>query len=632
MSLLTKNIKQVFTKSIDSFKRFPLAMASSVFATAIMLYFMQFHIKDFSGANLVLLKLVLVFSLGFFIFTALKLLRYSFDSKVYKIIFGLAVASLISYYFFLPDINRWHSANLQKHFFLIITSFLAILWTPFLTHSTSNKEYWEYAKRIIFASFITAVFTIILILGVNIAIFSIDALFDFRISGEHIGMINLFIVGTFSSSYFLSQIPKNPLSSLELKNSKIEKFFTKYILTPLSIVYFAILYTYTVKVLISMDWPRGILAWLIVAFSFVAILTYLFWTPFVSKEKSRWQKVVWLGILLQTGMLFSAIIMRIEAYSWTINRYMVFIFGVWLAGVSIYFLLFKNAKIKWLFISLSTILLFSQIGPQSAYNISKQAQTKRLQKAVKTYKNLKSTKQEVPLKLKYNISSITEYLYNHFGLKSLKNIYPNIVAEFKSLKEKEKKIRKELEKKDLEFEWEVLNKRLDELYGGRPQRFPNFATNELGFRFVYQWDYKNQELKEKEPTFYQYAIIKSKKQILAEDIQEFNYLVRLDYISDSPKKIYIKNLDTYIFVKDGVLKIKRKDEEVVFELFELVKNLSKKYDTIKEDLKPSELTLQKNTKSLKVRVEFDNIRVFISKKRKNIFLNAILLFEVKHDK
>ncbi len=626
-------IKEIFTKSLKSFQRFPLAMTSSLLATAIILYFIQFHIKDFTGINLILVKLVLVFSLGFFVFTALKLLRYSFDSKIYKILFGIVVTGLVSYYFFLPDINRWHSVNLQKHFFLLVASFVAILWTPFLKSNLSDEDYWDYAKKIIFAFFIAGFFTFVLIAGVNVALFSIEALFDFRITGEHIGMINIFIIGVFSTSYFLSQIPKEPLSSNNLeKTSTIERFFTRYILTPLSIVYFIILYVYTAKVLISMDWPKGILAWLIVAFSLVAILTYLFWTPFLSKEKSRWRKIVWLGILLQTGMLFTAIIMRINAYSWTINRYMVFVLGIWLAGVSIYFLFFKKAKIKWLFISLTIILAISQIGALSAYSISKHAQTKRLLNAVKTYKNLKATKQPVSLKLKYNISSITEYLYNHFGLKSLKNIYPNIVAEFKSLKEKEKKIRKELEKKDLEFEWEVLNKRLDELYGGRPQRFPNFATNELGFRFVYQWDYKNQELKEKEPTFYQYAIIKSKKQILAEDIQEFNYLVRLDYISDSPKEIYIKNLDTYIFVKDGLLKIKRKDEEVVFKLFELVKNLSKKYDTIKEDLKPSELTLQKNTKSLKVRVEFDNIRVFISKKRKNIFLNAILLFEVKHDK
>ncbi len=113
-------INQIFKKSLDSFKRFPLAMAFSLTATFIMLYFMQFHIKDFVGINLVLVKLIFVSTLGFFIFTALKLLKQSIDNKTYNIIFSIAVVGLISYYFSLPDFTMLHTANIQKHFFLIL--------------------------------------------------------------------------------------------------------------------------------------------------------------------------------------------------------------------------------------------------------------------------------------------------------------------------------------------------------------------------------------------------------------------------------------------------------------------------------------------------------------------------------
>ena len=56
--------------------------------------------------------------------------------------------------------------------------------------------------------------------------------------------------------------------------------------------------------------------------------------------------------------------------AWTENRYMVLLLGIWLAGISLYFLLFKDAKIKWIFISLSVFIAVSQVGPLSAYAVA----------------------------------------------------------------------------------------------------------------------------------------------------------------------------------------------------------------------------------------------------------------------
>ncbi len=90
--------------------------------------------------------------------------------------------------------------------------------------------------------------------------------------------------------------------------------FTKYILSPLTIVYFLIIFTYSLKILISGEWPNGILAKISLIFSFVAILTYLFWTPLIKGRDWRFKSIIWGAILFQSIMLALAIYIRVSEY------------------------------------------------------------------------------------------------------------------------------------------------------------------------------------------------------------------------------------------------------------------------------------------------------------------------------
>ncbi len=624
MNILS-HIKHIAVKSFTSFYRFPYAMTAATITTVIALYFLRFHTKEPVGIDLILAKLSIVSSLGFFLFTALRLLKKGVDTTTYRVILLSILVSLAAYFLSLPEISKMHLTNLEKHLFLTLLSFFSILWVPFLNKALDNKKYWAYAKRVIFAFFISGFFTFVLLTGINVAIFSIQVLFDYKISGEYIEMVNASIIGIFSTSYFLSQIPQEPSFSKDsTEDSLIEKFFTKYILTSLSVVYFLILYLYTTKVLISMEWPKGILSWLIVAFSFVAILTYLFWTPYTSKEGSRWRKLMWLGILLQSGMLFMAITMRINQYSWTENRYMVFIFGVWLVGISLYFLFYKKAKIKWIFISLSIILFISQIGGFSSYEVSKKAQTKRLATALKTYMR---NKKKASYELKYNISSITAYLYNHYGIESLESIYPKITAEFKTLQEKEKKLRKEF--KDNK-ERDALYKKLEALYGNRPQIFPNFATHELGFRFIYSWEYRNRDKLQGKPHILEYFTRNIQEK--AESLGEYNFMINFINLESSSerKPIYIKNIGVTISLKQGILTIKRENDAIDIDIIAFAKKIAQKHHAIAFDLDPRELTLEKTNGSLKTKIQFMNLRIHFNKNKPHVMFLASLFFHIRH--
>ena len=641
------NISQLISKGMETFKRFPFAVLSSLLATGIAMYFIEVEPHELKGVNLVLMKLAATAMLGVFVFTAFRLLEQNFSKKGQIFALLISVIGLIGYYFSLPDEMQGFDAMIYifKHIFLIVLFFVATLWTPFIKSNLSNVDYWEYAKEVLFSLVMTVLFSIVVIIGVNVALYAVEELFDFSIKGKYYFMIDVFIVGVFSVAYFLSQVPEKPLTSKAvLPPPKVEKFFTQYILTPLTGLYFVILYSYTAKVLVTTDWPKGILAWLIVAFSIVAVLTYLFWTHFPTHANSKWRRWIWLAILLQTFMLFAAIGMRIAEYSWTENRYMVLVLGVWLAGISFYFLLFKEAKIKWIFVSLSLLIGISQLGPFSAYNVSKKAQTARLLVALDTYRQEKSEGNAIPIKERYEISDITQYLYTRYGTKALVPIFPKITAEFKRLDAQVKKAEKVLfEKRERE---NVLHKvpvamskdeyeKIDKIFQDKPRYFPHFVTHALGFKFVNFWEYQNYGKTKVENINFSVDTSQSRG-MRAQEIKGYDYM--LQYYGNSTQNMNIhrqrnlwrlSNIDANIALEKRILKIQSSVEVLAFDIGSFIDALVKTHKTSHKALTQEELTLVKENGTLKVKIEFQHLNQNTYDGKKNLNFNAVILFKMK---
>jgi hypothetical protein len=396
-----------------------------------------------------------------------------------------------------------------------------------------------------------------------------------------------------------------------------------------------------------MDWPKGILAWLIVAFSIVAVLTYLFWTHFSTHANSKWRRWIWLAILLQTFMLFVAIGMRIADYSWTENRYMVVVLGVWLAGVSLYFLLFKEAKIKWIFVSLSLLIGISQVGPLSAYNVSKKAQTARLLMALDTYRQEKSVGNAIPIKQRYEISDITQYLYDRYGTEALVPTFPKIMTEFKRLDAQVKKAQKELSKKR-ERE-KALHKvsiamskneyeKIDKIFQDKPRYFPHFVTHVLGFKFVNFWEYQNYGKTKVENI--NFSVDRSQARgMRAQNIKGYDYM--LQYYGNSTQNMNIhrqgnlwrlSNIDANIALEKRILKIQSSVEVLAFDIGSFIDKLVKTNKTGNKALPKEELTLVKENGTLKVKIEFQHLNQNNYDGKKNLNFNALILFKMKGKK
>ena len=612
---------EIVTRSMETLLRFPLAMLASFVVTVVSIYLVEMDYTSDIPMALTLSKVALSGSLALLVFTAVRLLGEGLSRLWHLLWTLLALLGVLGYYMILPDSSAGFGADMIpfRHLFLSLLFIMGILWAPFSRSSLSDADYWEYCKKIIFLLMITTLFAIMMILGINGALYVIGELFDFDIDGNRYFQIDIFIVGVFAVGYLLSQIPLHPLESKRsTAPSKIEKFFTKWMLTPLSGLYFVILYAYTAKVLMTLNWPKGILAWLIVAFSMVAILTYLFWTHYTTENHSRWRRWIWLAVLLQTVMLFVAIGMRIAEYSWTESRYMVFVLGVWLAGLSIYFLLFRNPHIKWIFISLSALIAITQFGPQSAYSLSRESQMDRLE-GMLTELERYTDREKAPIALRYEVTDSIRYLYRRYKNNTLAVIFPKIHKEFESIEEKKrahKETMRELNEQNLTIPKEV--KKRDIELGKLTSYLPTFISRKLGFEPVARWEYLNPNYNN--TTFSRFdGGIRTKGADINEliDIKGYDYMARFSmdgymYVDGvrlpRAERVAFTTLDMYmLYDKEHILTITEEENGISIDIGQFLNTLIEKHGKKSKQLNRADLTLMAENNHTRVKLELDSI-------------------------
>jgi len=416
-----KTVDKLAQKIITTLKRFPISSFCAFIFTIIIVSLIELEPYTKNNEIIIATKVALVASLGIFLFPALKL----FWSNSFVNIIGIGI--LIGYYYILPYDITDNENIFFRHTILIISTFLMYLWGAFINVKISNKNIWEWTQNFILIITSTILFSFILYIGISLALYAIESLFNIDIPSKRYAQVAVIVFGIYGVNLFLSQIPRYILLLQARTYTKAEEIFTKYILTPLMIGYFFIIFAYSIKILITMEWPSGVVAWISLIFSIIAISTYLFWTPLWDENNSKFKKAIWIAILIETIMLGVSIWLRIDEYGITENRYFISLFGVWLVLMSLYFLFIKNASYKWLFISLTILLLASQFGKYSATNISRENQLTRLQNILDS--NITKAK-NLNEKSKENIYNTIDYLYNHHGLKSLKKVIPDIVKEY----------------------------------------------------------------------------------------------------------------------------------------------------------------------------------------------------------
>lgn len=370
-------LKALSLRLYEALKRFPVSIGFSVITVVVLIILNHTSQNGTEETRKMLTRIAMAAALGIplTLTTGLAFERGKIQNQLHRIlIFAMEGLGLALFSHFLLD--RLDTLQITRYIAWSLTLYLAFLVTPYLFN---RKGFEEYVTKLFTRFFITAIYSVVLFLGVVAILFTIDKLLGFTVSSKAYLDVWLSIVGIFAVTSFLAGIPGRDENLAEIPTPKLLKVLLMYIVAPLLSAYTLILYIYFAKVIFTRTWPTGMVGNLVLWYSAISAIVIFFLSPL--KKESRWvDRFIFLLtklILPLMVLMFISMGIRIRAYGVTENRHHVIVLGLWAFGVMIYLNLRPSPKNIIMPLSLSIVSFLSVIGPWSSSSISIMSQNTR---------------------------------------------------------------------------------------------------------------------------------------------------------------------------------------------------------------------------------------------------------------
>lgn len=405
-----------------SISRYPV---STILSFSLFILLVMINERSFESDNTETLeRLSIITAMGFFLSISLTHLMENLWPKISRIPVVLTgtVAFMVLYYFvFLPELNNVSMIRTAGTFFFLVISIFYTLKIK------NNENYERYVMKIFSGFFITFLYAFVVFLGISFIILTINALFDANIDGKW--YLYTFYASTFlfGSPLLLSKLPKKEEVVADTPYSRVFRALLLYILIPLILIYTLILYVYFIQILVTREWPRGLVSNLVLWYAAFSVGVIFFIHPLVKEEPiprlfKTWFPRVLLPIL---SMMFVSIGKRIAQYGFTESRYYVVLLGFFVFLIMGYFALKKVSTMVYVPILLSLFVLISVFGPTSALEVSYYSQNQRMTSILGNNGMLTdqtiTPKNDLSKEDKKNLSSIVSFFDNR-DLKKMKYV------------------------------------------------------------------------------------------------------------------------------------------------------------------------------------------------------------------
>ena len=418
--------KKLLHKLLLSLRRFPEALLFCVLTVMTLIILNHMGTEYDEGLR----RIAMVFALGIPVSLSIKMLFETITSLKHLtrllIYLGAALGLVLYYTFWLENMKMVSTLR-----YLLVTFALYLLFT-FIPYIYKKKGYELYVITLASRFFVTYLYSAVLFVGLAAIIFTINELFSANLPERLYLDIWLLAAGVFAPAFFLADIPKAG-EELQVTNySKVLKLLLLYIVMPIVATYTLILYAFFIKILVTVQWPKGIVSHLVLWYSIVTTITIFLIYPLRSENK--WVDVFSLlmpKILLPLlTMMFVSMGIRIQAYGITENRYLVLAAGLWVTAVMIYFIFVRNPRNVMLAVSAALIAVISVTGPLSCFSVSKYSQNSRFEYLLEKNDMLKDgeinpASGKVSADDKEQISSILLYFDRNHKLSDLKYLPEN---------------------------------------------------------------------------------------------------------------------------------------------------------------------------------------------------------------
>lgn len=351
-----------------------------------------------------------------------------------------------------------------------------------------------------------------------------EFLFNITFLNDYIEDIFIFIATIIFPILILSNIPKN-IDTLKEEIQTTWLILIKNILIPLLFIYIVVLYAYFIKITILQELPKGDLSWIICTFLTLCIFVKMFLTSIKQQNfiVKFFDKYFIYSMIIPLIFLNIAIYTRVNEYGITQARYALILLSIWFSFIVIYYFIKKEFCIKRSFIFLFLLLLISSVTTFSASNLSINSQLNRLETMLKENNILVKNKvtpltKQLDLKQEAQISSIIKYLNRSKEGKKRLNLLLN--TDFKN---------------SLEF-----------------LKYLNIKYSNLNTTYIKKFNLND----------------------IVYSLNGYNYLIPLS-IEQTKQKYFYKNKVILASLKNSILKLEIKNQNIQFDLKQIVKEWKK---------------------------------------------------------
>lgn len=573
-STIFKNIALGIHKSIQ---RFPMTLLFSSSVAIMLIIIGELSPSISQSFEETLIRITMALALGIPLTLCAKV-YYEREHKKppFYLYFYYLIAIIIPILYFYTLLRDLDLVSTTRYLGVSVAFYLSFIFTPYLFNK--KKDFESYVIHLFMSFLITYIYSGVLYFGLSAILFTIDRLLGITVEGEIYYYTFLIVALIFAPAYFLSQVPsKNQEFSLE-GYSKALKILLLYIVMPLLSVYTFILYIYFVKILVTSQWPQGLVSHLVLWYSIILTIVLFFIYPL--NKTNPWSKTfskaaprIVLPILL---MMFVSIGIRINAYGVTENRYYVVVLGLWIFSMMLYYSIAKAKKNILLFITLSIVIMVSVLGPISSYALSKYSQRGRLETVLENNAMLQDGKikptDTIAKEDQQSISSILSYFNNNHNLKDI-NYLP-----------------KDFDLKDMK--------------------------DVFGFNYVSPDHYPGEE----------YFYLTNRMNELFLDVSQYDYLIDYNIFGGQKPRNDLIHID---FMKNtNIVSIDYKEREVYKkDLTPIFKDFYGKYDPQRQDtMDPLDMTYADENTHVKVQFVFMNIGAEKESTSKDFKVNDLYLY------
>lgn len=299
---------------------------------------------------------------------------------------GIFVAAAVAATFYMMWFSFTPWENLQLA--VVITAVhllvaLSAIW------NRDRTEFWEVNKVLFLRTLMAGLFTQVLGGGLSLALFALQELFGVDVDFKWYGTMWAVLVGLFNTWFVLGGIPETPTQkeqrSVPLYPRGL-RVFVQYVLLPLVLVFLCILYAYGVKVLFFTQ-LNGSVAAFIDALAVVGTLSFLLLYPLRNDTEHAWINFYasWFGRLMipLCVLLWIALVVRVQAYGVTEERYLGLVVASVLTVLSLYLAIARDPDLRIIPVTLLLACIVCLSGPIGMLDVAYGNQTQRAERVLR---------------------------------------------------------------------------------------------------------------------------------------------------------------------------------------------------------------------------------------------------------